>query len=224
MKSVVLGADLHVLEAVAQVAVAQFVQPHGLGVVGRDGHHGDLLVLVVRRKLLDAVLVGLGRGTVVAGEDDDQDLGVAERLQAVGLAVHAGQAEIGCRAADLQRVGMTDGQAARKRPKEAPRRRQKYDGGGGFGTLVVSSDARGSTSCTVLPGRTSRGFSSRLGRLVRDGCGIPDSSQYAPASCPRTAPPAAATLFRPVPCVQPTPPPAFDHRRRSCGGCAESAP
>ena len=106
MEVMVLGPDLHFLEAIAQVRVAQFVQSDRLRAVGRDGHESDFLILVVRGKLLDAALVGLGRGAVIAGENHDQDLRLAERVQAVGLAVHAGQAEIGRRAADLQRGGM----------------------------------------------------------------------------------------------------------------------
>ena len=123
MEVLVLGPDLQFLEAIAQVRVAQFVQSDRVGAVGRDGHQGDFLILVVRGKLFDAALVGLGRGAVVAGENHDQDLGVAKRIQAVGLAVHARQAEIGRRAADFQRGGMAgvrpagSGCGGRKKPK-----------------------------------------------------------------------------------------------------------
>ena len=116
-EGLLLGPDLHVLERVAQVGVAQLVEPDGERVVRRDGDEGDALVLVVGVQLLDAVLVGLGRRAVVAGEDDDQHLGVGEVLQGVGLAVHARQGEVRGGVADGERFeplglggGRPDGQ------------------------------------------------------------------------------------------------------------------
>ena len=38
-------ADLQVLKAVAQVAVAEFIQSYRLGIVGRDGHQAGFLSL-----------------------------------------------------------------------------------------------------------------------------------------------------------------------------------
>ena len=77
-EALVLGPQLHVLERIAQVGVAQLVEPHGQRVVRRDGDQGDALVLVVGVQLLDPLFVGLGRRAVVAGEDDEQQLGVGE--------------------------------------------------------------------------------------------------------------------------------------------------
>ena len=97
---VVAGAELHVVQRVAEVGVAELVEPHGLGIVRRDGDDGDAAVLVVGGELLDAIFVGLGRGTVVAGEDDCQDVGVGEVSERIGFAVDPGQRKIGGRDAD----------------------------------------------------------------------------------------------------------------------------
>ncbi len=48
---------------------------------------------------------------MVASEDDNEDIGVAEGIEAIGLAIHARQLESGRRAAYFQRVSMHDGHA-----------------------------------------------------------------------------------------------------------------
>ena len=92
---VILRADFHFVERVAEIGIAELVQADGRRVVGRDRHHGDTLVAIVGLKPRDSPFVGLGRRAMVAGEDDEQHLGLSEVRQAVGLAVDAGQSKSG---------------------------------------------------------------------------------------------------------------------------------
>ena len=48
------------------------------------------------------MLVGLGSGAVIAGENHHQEFGVGEVRERVSLAVNAGEFKIGCRCADLE--------------------------------------------------------------------------------------------------------------------------
>ena len=90
----VTGAKFHFLERIAQIGPAQFIQTHGLGVIRHDRHQGNAFVLVIGHKLLEALLVILGGGAVVAGENDHQDFGISKVFQRVGPAIDPGQAEI----------------------------------------------------------------------------------------------------------------------------------
>ncbi|HET6898986.1 MAG TPA: hypothetical protein VFK70_11580, partial [Vicinamibacteria bacterium] len=66
------GADLHLLQRIAQVRVAQLVETHRLGIVRGDGDEGHAFGGEVVLQLLDALLVGLRGRTVVAGEHEDE--------------------------------------------------------------------------------------------------------------------------------------------------------
>jgi hypothetical protein len=103
-EAALLGADDHFLQRVAQVGVAQLVEPHGLGVVRRDGHERDAPVLEVRRELLDAFLVRLRGRTVIGREDQHEDLGRREISQAMVAAIDSGQVEVGRGLAQGQRL------------------------------------------------------------------------------------------------------------------------
>ncbi len=84
--------------------IAQLVEANGGGVVGRDGHDGDALVVIVGVQPGDPALVGLGGRAMVAGEDDDQDLGLGEVRQGVSLAIDARQLEVGGGRTDRQGI------------------------------------------------------------------------------------------------------------------------
>ena len=66
----VLGADDHLVEGVADVGVGEFVEAHGVGVVGVDGDHGDALRTVVGGQLDQTLLVATRGRAVVRREDD----------------------------------------------------------------------------------------------------------------------------------------------------------
>ncbi len=102
-EAVLASADLHLVEGVAEVGVAELVETDGQRVVRGDRDHRHPLGPVVRVQLLDPLLVGLGGRTVVRGEDQHQELGVGEAPQRVPPAVHPGQVEIGSGRADGKR-------------------------------------------------------------------------------------------------------------------------
>jgi hypothetical protein len=95
-------ADFHFVEGVADVGGVEFIDTDGSGIIGLHGDNGDAAIAVVVSKLLDALLVHLGDGAVVADENDDENgVGriVGERMD---LAIDAGEREIG--------GGRTDGE------------------------------------------------------------------------------------------------------------------
>ena len=102
-EALVVGPDLHLLERIAEVRVAQLVEPHCLGVVRGDGHQRHALAGIVVMELLDPFLIGLGRRAVVAGEDDNQHGGRGEALERVPASVDTRQLEVRGRRADRQR-------------------------------------------------------------------------------------------------------------------------
>jgi hypothetical protein len=101
----VCRADFHVLERIAEIRIAQFVEAHGIGAIGLDGDEGDAAIAVVGRKLLEARFVKLRRGAMVAREGDDKNFAGDIFGQTVRLPVNAGKAKI--------RRGRTDGQRGR---------------------------------------------------------------------------------------------------------------
>ena len=68
----VLGPDFHLFEAVADIRIAQFTQPHRLGIVGLDRDQRYAAAAIIVSQLLDAVFVKLRGWTVIAGKDDGQ--------------------------------------------------------------------------------------------------------------------------------------------------------
>lgn len=95
-------ADFHFVEGVADVRGVEFIDTDGSGIVRLNGDKGDATIPVVVSELLDALLVHLGDGAVVADENDDEDGAgriVGERMD---LAIDAGEREIG--------GGRTDGE------------------------------------------------------------------------------------------------------------------
>jgi hypothetical protein len=67
-----LGADLHVREGVAELGVAEFVEAQALGLLGWIATSATPLRLVVRDDLLQPFLVGLGVGQWLLGERHDE--------------------------------------------------------------------------------------------------------------------------------------------------------
>ena len=80
----------------------KLVEANGERVVGRNGHELERGVPVVLDELDDALLRGLGAGTVVAGEQDREDVRVAVIVEGVALSVHAREIEGGGGGADGQ--------------------------------------------------------------------------------------------------------------------------
>ena len=177
------GSDLHLLERIAQVGVTQLVEPHGGGVVGRDRHDGHALVLEVGVQVGNPLFICLGRRAVVAGEDHDQDLRAGEVLEGIGLAINAGQAEVGSVGTDRQRrqarrIGA--GQTGRAGSKSSDGQRGLH--GGGF---MVSAPRvrvfRRICSCSLSPRRRPDKPLERAGRL-RDNRGDAATSDRWPDS------------------------------------------
>ncbi len=101
-KILVFGPLLHIGERIAQIGVAHFVEPHGVGIVRRDGHERDALRAKIFVELNEPVFVRLRRRAVIAREYDGEHAGFCEIGERVGFIVDARQFEIGCRLADLQ--------------------------------------------------------------------------------------------------------------------------
>jgi hypothetical protein len=72
----------------------QFVNANSLRVIGLNGHDSHSAVPVIRFQLLDALLVHLADGTVIAGEYDDQDWACSIVGKAVDFPIHSWQGEI----------------------------------------------------------------------------------------------------------------------------------
>ena len=86
--------NFHFFKTVADVGRVQFVDANGFGVVGLNGDDGDAAVTIIGFQLLDALLVHLGDGTVIAGEDDDQDRAGCVVGEAVDFSIDTGQREV----------------------------------------------------------------------------------------------------------------------------------
>src|SRR5260370_36301571 len=97
------GADLHFIEAVAHIRVAQLGQSDGLRIVGFDCNEVDALGLVIVDELLDTAVVELRSGAVIAGEDDRQERTIGVIAQLVDAAIDPGEREIRSRRTDRQR-------------------------------------------------------------------------------------------------------------------------
>jgi hypothetical protein len=98
----VVRPNLHFFQRIAQVGIAQLIEPDRLRIVRRDCHESDPFVLIVGGQLLDPLLIRLGRRAVIAGEDNDEHLRLVIVGQPVHLSVHAGKAEIGRFGPDFQ--------------------------------------------------------------------------------------------------------------------------
>src|SRR5690606_31611176 len=76
--ALVLVAYFHLFEAVVQIGIAQFIQPYGCIRIGADGHYLHTFGRIGIRKRDDAVFISLRGRAMVAGKDDDQQLGILE--------------------------------------------------------------------------------------------------------------------------------------------------
>ena len=85
------GALLHFFEGVGEIRIRQLIEPHRIGVIRVDGDQRDVPGRVVGGQLLDALLVGLRRRAMHAGEHHHEDVGLGEALVGVSLAVDARQ-------------------------------------------------------------------------------------------------------------------------------------
>jgi hypothetical protein len=115
--------DFHILERVRGVGGIQFIDAEGLGIVGLDDHDGDTFGGVVVVELLDALLVHLGDGAVVAGEDDGEDRAGGVVREGVCFAVDAGKRKIRGREADgedrvVDESGLGGGEDGSKKEKQ----------------------------------------------------------------------------------------------------------
>ena len=113
------GAECHLGEAVADVRAVQLVGHDGGGVVGRDRHQCEAPLAVLLDQRDDAVFTHLRGGAVVSQKQYGQNVGVLEAGQRVGLAIGAGQGEVGGRIAGLElqyvRIGWIGVRASRLR-------------------------------------------------------------------------------------------------------------
>ena len=164
------GADLHGLERVVEVGVSQLVEADGLRVIRRDRDEGNAPVLVCDVEFVEASLVRLRGGAVVAGEDDHQGLRGGEVGQGVRLAVDAWKREVrglrtGGQRFDVgrdRRQGRREQQGQGRRQGAAHRRSSRGDSSGAF----ASNDAQYGPACRVrqdvrggaLPGRAARAY------------------------------------------------------------------
>ena len=80
-KLFLLRSELHLLERVAQVGVAQLIEADSVRVVWRDGHYDHALVLIIRGELDNAVLIGLSRGAMITCKNDNQNLRAGKVLK-----------------------------------------------------------------------------------------------------------------------------------------------
>ena len=90
----VLGADLHLFETVADVGGIEFIDPDGGGIIRLNRDHGDAAVFVVGRELRDAALVHLRDGTMIAGEDHDEHGAGRVVGELVNRSIDAGKFEV----------------------------------------------------------------------------------------------------------------------------------
>src|ERR1035437_4710946 len=91
----VVGAALLFFEDIAWGGVAHLVEAGGVWIVRLNRDDCDAVVLVIFGDLFDASFVELGGRAVITNKRDHQNFGGGVVLQAMGLAVHAGKAEIG---------------------------------------------------------------------------------------------------------------------------------
>ena len=69
----VLGANLHLLKAVADVGGIEFIDGDRLGIIRFDGDDAHAAILVVGGQLGNTPLVHLCDRTMIAGEDHHHD-------------------------------------------------------------------------------------------------------------------------------------------------------
>ena len=89
----VCGANLHLGEGVADIRVAQFIEPNRSGAIGLDGNQLDTLGGVVGGDGLDAVFIELRRGAMIARENDDEHFAGDPVARMVNLPVGSEQFE-----------------------------------------------------------------------------------------------------------------------------------
>jgi hypothetical protein len=90
----VLGARLHLVQAVTHVGRIEFIDADSLRRIRPDRHHRYTLVAVIVRQLLDAGLLHRGDRAVIARENNHQNGACRVVAELMGLAVHSGKFEI----------------------------------------------------------------------------------------------------------------------------------
>jgi len=83
------GADFHFFKAVADIGITELAKPHRFGIVGLNRYQRDAAAAVIVRELLDAALVKLGGGAVVARENDNQHFRIRVVSQFMNLPVNS---------------------------------------------------------------------------------------------------------------------------------------
>ena len=96
----------HSGQRVRHIRIGELLRTNGLRSIGIDRDDGDTAAAVVLVQLLNALLVELRGGTVVARKDHDQHRTAGVLRERVGLAVGAGQRK--------RRSGRANGQGFRK--------------------------------------------------------------------------------------------------------------
>src|SRR5260370_7661256 len=90
----VFNADLHFFQAVADVGGIQFINTNRLGIIWLNSHHRDTLVAVIQSESLDALLVHLGNGAMIASKYDDKHCAGRIVRQTVCFSVYARQRKV----------------------------------------------------------------------------------------------------------------------------------
>ena len=62
----------HLVKAVAQIGIAQFIKADSFRIIRHDGNYGNAFVFIVFGYLYDTVLIGLCCGAMVASKNDHQ--------------------------------------------------------------------------------------------------------------------------------------------------------
>ena len=185
IESALAGPELHVVKVVPEVRVAELVQTDGGGTIGGHGDHRDATRLIVACESLDAFLIGLGGGAVVAGEDDRQHAGPGIFGFRVPIAVDSRQVKGGQWRANRQ-GGMSHAVGSNKR--------ERHEEGQAADQGVHE---------VTLPARFRRPQCDFRGRQPRHCIDALFGLRAAPAEffpSPRTTFRTSATTEAPVPC------------------------
>src|SRR5258705_819762 len=96
------GADFHRLHRVVEVRVAEFVETYPIGAVRVDGDKCYVSGAIIGDQPLDPLFVGLGRGAMIARENDRKDFRARKILQTIATPVDGGQVKFRSGRADSQ--------------------------------------------------------------------------------------------------------------------------
>lgn len=91
----VLHANLHVVECIADIGRIELVDGQRLRIVALDRDDGDAALSIIFIELLDTALIHLSDRTMIAGENHDENTARRIVAQLMGFPVDARKREIG---------------------------------------------------------------------------------------------------------------------------------